>query len=131
VSPVGIASKSSARSCSSSQSRVVSSEGKIPPVAPSPSAADALLPQQLEDDVLGLNPRSLQLALEEDADELRARQLERVASHADGDVEAAGAHRDHRARARLGRVAVGSDEGLTRLREPLAMDVVADPVSGA
>ncbi len=95
------------------------------------AAAHALFLQQLEDDVLGLNPRALQLAIEEDADELRARQLERVAGHADGDVEAAGAHRDHRARARLGRVAVGSDEGLARLREPLAVDVVADSVSRA
>ena len=97
-----------------------------------PSAAHALLPQQLEDDVLGLNPRALQLALEENADELRARQLERVACHAHGDIEPAGAHRDHRAGPRLGRMAVSSDEGLAWLREaPLAMDLGRSRYRGA
>ena len=47
VSPVGIASKSSARSCSSSQSRVVSSEGKIPPVAPSSAIMLAIVPRSV------------------------------------------------------------------------------------
>src|SRR5205823_5767735 len=89
-----------------------------------PSAA-----QQLEDHVLRLDPRALQLVLEEDADDLGARQLERVARHADGDVEPTRADRDHRAGAGLGRVAVSADERLARGGEALAVDVVADPVA--
>src|SRR5207253_1553997 len=94
------------------------------------AAANAATTQELEDHVLGLDPRALQLVLEEDADDLRARQLERVAGHADGDIESARADRDHPAGARLGRVAVGADERLPRSGEALAMDVVADPVAG-
>ena len=86
--------------------------------------------QQLEDHVLRLDPRPLELVLEEDADDLGARQLERVPRHADRDVEPAGADRDHPGRPRLRRVAVGADEGLARNGEALAVDVVADPVPG-
>ena len=42
-----------------------------------------------------------------------------------------GADSDHRARARLGRVAVSADERLARDREALAVHVVADPVPRA
>ena len=94
------------------------------------AAAHAAPAQELENHVLRLDPGPLKLVLEEDADDLRARQLEGVAGHADGHVEPAGADCDHRARARLRRVAVGPDEGLARRGEALAVDVVADPVAG-
>ena len=86
--------------------------------------------EQLQDHVLRLDPRTRELVLEEDADDLRAGQLEWMARHADRDVEPARADRDHRARARLGRVGVGADQRLPRLREPLAVEVVADAVAG-
>src|SRR5205085_6056790 len=95
------------------------------------TAAPAAYPasaQQLEDHVLRLDPRARELVLEEDADDLRAGELERMAGHADGHVKAPRTDRDHRARARLGRVRVRADERLPRLREPLAVHVVADPV---
>src|SRR5262249_19126712 len=60
-------------------------------------------PEQLEDHVFRLDPRTLQLVLEEDADDLRARQLERMAGHADRDVEPSGPDRDHPRGARLRR----------------------------
>ena len=50
------------------------------------AAANTASAQELEDDVLRLDPGALQLVLEEDADDLGARQLERVPGHADGDV---------------------------------------------
>ena len=93
-------------------------------------AADAAPAKQLEDDVLGRDPRPCELVLEEDADDLRAGQLERMAGHAHRRVEAAGADRDHRAGAGLGRVAVRADQHLARRREALAVDVVADAVPG-
>ena len=93
-------------------------------------AADTPPAEQLQDHVFRLNPRPRELVLEEDPDDLRRRQLERVSSHADGHVQPARADRDHRARARLGRVRVRADECLARLREPLAVHVVADAVPG-
>ncbi len=54
-----------------------------------PPTAHAAPAQQLEDHVLRLDPGPLQLVLEEDADDLRARQLEGMPGHADGDVQAA------------------------------------------
>ena len=92
--------------------------------------ANAASPQQLEDDVLGRDPRPCELVLEEDADDLRTGQLERMPGHADRGVQPAGADRDHRAGAGLGRVAVGADQQLAGRGEALAMDVVADAVPG-
>ena len=76
------------------------------------ASANAAPAQQLEDDVLCLNPRPPQRVLELDPHDLRARELKRVPGHADGHVEAAGADGDHRAGARLSRVAVGADQRL-------------------
>ena len=84
--------------------------------------------EQLQDHVLRLDPRTRELVLEEDADDLRAGQLEWMSGHADRHVEPARPDRDHRARARLSRMGIGADERLPRLREPLAVNVVADPV---
>ena len=97
----------------------------------SPAPANAPAPQQLEDDVLRLDPRPRELVLEVDADDLRTRELERVPGHADGHVQPAGPDRDHGARARLRRVAVRADQGLPGHREALAVDVMADAVPGA
>src|SRR4029453_17161965 len=117
VSPVGSSAKSSRRSCSWSQARVSSSAGKTAPGAPSPAimfaivprsgergggppgpgkpedapgpAADTAAAQQLEDHVLRLNPRTRELILEEDADDLGAGQLEGMSCDGDGHFEAA------------------------------------------
>ena len=107
--------------------RVHPGTGELEDAAAAP--ADAAAAKQLQDHVLGLNPRAHELVLEEDADDLRARQLKRMPGHADRHVEPAGADCDHRARAGLGGVRVRADQRLPRLREPLAVDVVADPVS--
>src|SRR5207302_529821 len=50
--------------------------------------ADGAAAQELEDHVLGLDPWPVQLVLQEDADDLRTRQLKRVPGHADRHVEA-------------------------------------------
>ncbi len=98
---------------------------------PSYFSTDPKAPQQFEDDVLGLYPGPLKLALEPDLDHLRARDLIRVAAEDDRDVEPAGPDRDHAQAPALHGVGVGAEHRLAGLAEALHVDVVADPVARA
>ena len=96
----------------------------LPPLARQPA-------QQLEDDVLGLDPGPVQLVLQVDLDDLGAGDLVRVPAEHDGHVEPAGADRDHAQAPRLHGVGVGAEHRLPGLAEALHVDVVADPVARA
>ena len=80
-------------------------------------------------DVLGLDPRR-RPAAELDAHDSWRLDLEGRARQRGGDLEPAGADRDHAERARCRRVAVGTDEQLPRASEALDVQIVADAVSG-
>jgi hypothetical protein len=94
------------------------------------AAAGGQAAQQLEDDVLGLDPGPVEPAAQVDFDHLGAGDLVRVPAEHDRDVESAGAVRDHAHAARLRRVRIGAEHRLPRLAEALHVDVVTDPVPG-
>src|SRR5919199_1706168 len=85
--------------------------------------------QELEDDVLRLDPRPRERAGQLDLHDLRARDLVGVAGHRDRDVEPARPDRDHAERTARRRVRVGADEDVAGPREALERHVVADAVA--
>jgi len=66
-----------------------------------------------------------------DADDRRHLEDERLASHGQRDIEAAGADREHAHPARGRRVRVTAEERLAGCGEALEVDLVADAVAGA
>ena len=152
-----ISSKSSSRCWRRSHSRVFSSGGKTAEVAPSSAIMFAIVPrsgtdrsavpgpvnsntlflppladqpaQQLEDDVLRLDPGPRELSVEVHLHHRRAGDLVRVAAHRHRHVEPAGADGDHPQRAARGGVRVGAHEDAARLGEALDVHVVADAVA--
>ena len=84
--------------------------------------------QHLEDHVLGAHPLG-QRAFEPNAEDLRHAQMERLAGHRERHLEPARPDREHAERARCARVAVGTQQRLARLTEPLHVQRMADAVA--
>src|SRR5205823_14314758 len=84
--------------------------------------------QQLEHDVLGLDPRR-QPAAQVHADHPRCREAERLAGQTERDVKPTRSDGQHAQRPGHGGVAIGANQNSTRTSEPLQVDVVTDPVA--
>jgi hypothetical protein len=87
------------------------------------TTSNAVTPEQLEHDVLGLHPVR-EPATQLDGDDGRAREPQSVSGQRYRDVEAARAHRQHPRRPRRRRVRVRSDQQLPRPRETLQVHAV-------
>ena len=92
-------------------------------------APDGQSAEQLQDDVLGGDPRP-ELAGQPDLDDPGQGQVVGAAPHGAGDVEPAGADRQHPERAAEGRVAVRAEQDEPRRAEGLEVDLMADSVPG-
>ena len=91
-------------------------------------ALHAVAAQHLEHDVLGADPVR-QISHQAYTPDRRHAQVERLAGHGDGDVEPAGADRQHAERAGRAGVAVGTEQRRAGLAEPLHVNGVAHSVA--
>ena len=92
------------------------------------AAAHAPPPQQLQDDVLGLDPRP-QAAAQLHSDHARRRGAERLAGQAQRHVQSAGADGQHAEGTGRGGVTIGADQHLAGPGEALQVEVVADAIA--
>ena len=95
------------------------------------AAAHPALAEQLEDDVLGLRPGTVERPLQPHLDHLGAADLVRVTGHRHSHVEPAGADGDHPERPARGGVRVRAHQDPARLGVALDVHVVADAVARA
>ena len=93
------------------------------------AALDGQDPEKFQRDILG-GDIGTELAGQVDLEHLGHIDVVSTAAHGHGHIHAAGAEGQHTQTAAGGGVAVGADEGLAGLAEPLQVDLVADAVAG-